>query len=77
MSLQEARQYRNMPFLKRGMRANMDGRGGTITSGDSTHLRMRFDGQKHSSPIHPWWQMTYYGHDGSIVKDYKAQAHEV
>lgn len=71
MSLQEARQNRKMPFLRRGMRADMNGRGGVITSGDSCHLRMRFDGERRSSVIHPWWEMTYYNSDGSIVRDYK------
>lgn len=71
MSLSEARQNRNMPFLRRGMHADMDGRRGVITSGDSAHLRMRFDGEKRASVIHPWWQMTYYAQDGSVVKNYK------
>jgi hypothetical protein len=71
VSLEHARQYRNMPFLKRGMRADMNGRSGVITGGDSCHLRMRFDGKKRSSVIHPYWQMTYYNSDGSIIQDYK------
>jgi hypothetical protein len=71
VSLQEARQNRSMSFLRRGMRADMNGRGGVITSGDSSHLRMRFDGEKRSSVIHPWWQMTYYYPDGSIAHEYK------
>lgn len=74
MSLAEARANRNMPFLKRGLRADMDGRGGVITSGDSAHLRMRFDGQSYSSVVHPTWQMTYYAQDGSIVRDYKQES---
>lgn len=74
MSLKEAAETRHMPFLKRGMRADMDGRAGTITSGDSAHLRMRFDGQRRSSVVHPTWQMTFYAKDGSVVKDYKAGA---
>jgi len=71
MSLKEAALNRNMPFLHRGMRANMAGRDGVITSGDSGHLRIRFDGQKQPSVVHPWWEMTYYNSDGSIAKDYK------
>lgn len=71
MSLREAREYRNMPFLRRGMRANMDGRGGVITSGNSAHLRMRFDGCKYSAPVHPTWHMTFYGKNGRVVADYK------
>lgn len=71
MSLPEARTNRNMPFLKRGMRADMDGRKGVITSGNSSHLRIRFEGERHTSVIHPTWQMTYYAQDGSVLKDYK------
>jgi hypothetical protein len=71
MSLKEAAEMRCMPFLKRGMRADMDGKPGIITGGNSAHLRMRFDGQKHSSVVHPTWQMTFYRADGTIVADYK------
>lgn len=71
MSLPEVRKYRNMPFLKRGMRANMNGQGGVITSGNSARLRMRFDGCKYSSSVHPTWQMTFYDKSGRVVADYK------
>ena len=69
--LQATREQRNMPFLRRGMRCNMDGKFGNVTSGDITWLRVRFDGNNFSSNVHPTWQMTYYAEDGSVVKDYK------
>ncbi len=69
--LQEARDNRNMPFLKRGMHCDCDGRFAHLTSGNSTHLRVRFDGNKFTSNVHPWWQMTYYAADGSVIADYK------
>ncbi len=69
--LQEARDNRNMPFLKRGMRCDCNGKPGRVTGGNSTHLRMRFDGNKFTSTIHPKWEMTYYAEDGSVIMDYK------
>ena len=69
MSFQEARQMRKMPFLRRGLRADMDGKAGRITSAKSAHLRIRYDGAKHSVFIHPTWHMTYYQEDGTVLKD--------
>ena len=37
---------------KRGMRVAMGDREGTITSADH-YVHVRFDGQKHSVPVHP------------------------
>lgn len=68
---------RNMPWIRKGMRCNMDGRDGTVTVGDGGYVRVRFDGEKHSHPCHPHWMMTYYREDGSILKDYKEKAQEV
>ena len=73
MSLLEARAMRKMPFLRRGMRVDMDGKGGRLTSGNSAYLRVRFDGMSFSKRVHPTWQMTFFAADGSIIKDYKEQ----
>ena len=43
----------------------------SLASGDGTHLRVRFDGQRFSSVVHPKWQMTFYAPDGRILKNYK------
>ncbi len=43
----------------KGQKIKMDGRPGTITGVRSAHLLIRFDGYKHSSPVHPTWRMEY------------------
>lgn len=32
---------------------------GTITGAASPHLRVRLDGDRHSLPFHPTWQLEY------------------
>jgi hypothetical protein len=64
---------RNMPWIRRGLRCNMDGRWGVVTAGSGGGIRVRFDGEKHSKPCHPHWQMTYYDQNGNIIKDYKQE----
>jgi len=35
------------------------GKLGTITGVNGPHLLIRLDGQKHSNPYHPTWQLRY------------------
>lgn len=65
--------YRDMPWIKRGMRCNMDGKNGVVTAGAGGSIHVRFDGDNWSHVCHPHWQMTYYNEDGTILKDYKQQ----
>lgn len=71
--LEHVRIDRKMPFLRRGMQTDMNGKKGVVCGGNShCNLQVRFDGQKFSSNVHPWWEMTYYASDGSVIRDYKA-----
>ncbi len=63
------REYYKLPFIKRGMRISMHDKTGTITHADY-ELRVRFEGQKHSSRCHPTWEMIYYAEDGSVLADF-------
>jgi hypothetical protein len=54
------RDYYGVP-AKRGMRVEIDGKGGVITGFDGAHLRVRLDGEKHSVNAHPTWRVTYEG----------------
>lgn len=63
------REHYKLHFIKRGMRVSMHGKTGTITHADY-ELRVRFEGQKHSSRCHPTWEMIYYAEDGSILADF-------
>lgn len=44
-----------------GQRIRMDGKPGVICKpqGDPQYLRVRFDGQKHASNVHPTWRVNY------------------
>ncbi len=46
---------------KPGQRITMDGKPGVIVrpKGDPARLRVRFDGQKHVSNVHPTWRVDY------------------
>jgi hypothetical protein len=46
---------------KPGQRISMDGRPGIIVrpQGDPARLRVRFDGSRHVSNVHPTWEMDY------------------
>jgi hypothetical protein len=51
---------RGMPWVKIGMRIEVDGRLGTIKGGnDSGNLDVVFDGEKHKSNVHPCWKTKY------------------
>lgn len=70
-SFQYIKDYYQMPFLERGLRVNMDGRWATVTSGDGSYVRARFDGRSFSSRIHPTWETTYYNSEGKVLANYK------
>jgi hypothetical protein len=46
---------------KVGQRITMSGKPGVIVrpQGDPQYLAVRFDGQKHASPVHPTWEVDY------------------
>ena len=62
----------NLPFLKKGLRVKFDGKMGTVTHADC-HVRVRFDGQKHSVRCHPTWEIIYYDEQGNILADFTGE----
>ncbi|EGQ8013304.1 hypothetical protein HFM15_001573 [Vibrio cholerae] len=72
MSIQSVRDGRNLPFLKRGMRVQVDGgKFGTITGANSSmNLNVRLDGEKHSGNYHPTWQMRYFDDNGNVIAEF-------
>lgn len=60
----------NMPWLRRGLIVDMNGKRGKIT-GAATYLHVRFDGQSRSVNCHPTWAMTFYDNAGAVIADYK------
>ena len=67
MSIQWIRDHYGVP-AKRGGRVeylpwegstDAPGRCGTITGASGPHLLIRLDGERHSRPYHPTWQLKY------------------
>lgn len=71
-SLEYTKNHRRMPFLKRGMIVEVNGKRGRITSGYGGYIMVRFDGMSFSRNCHPQWETVYYGKDGEIIADYRA-----
>ncbi|MBG9693262.1 hypothetical protein ABD91_21230 [Lysinibacillus sphaericus] len=70
-SLAYVKERRCMPFLKRSMRVEVDGKMGVVTSGNSSgNINVRFDGQKYTENCHPHWRTRYFDKLGNIVADY-------
>jgi hypothetical protein len=72
-SLDYVKSHRNMPFLKRGMRLEMNGRRGKVTCGYGGYVRVKFDDVRFTRNCHPQWEMVYYSDDGKIIRDYRGQ----
>ena len=55
----------NVP-ARRGLVVVLEGtKRGVITASDGAHLRVRFEGSKHSVPVHPTWEIVYYSKEGN------------
>lgn len=58
MSLPYIRRYYRVP-AKRGRHVSVDGRHGVIVGARGPHLRVRFTGDKRTTPCHPIWRVVY------------------
>ncbi|WP_201785154.1 MULTISPECIES: hypothetical protein [Bacillaceae] len=71
ISLKNVKEKRFMPFLKRGMRVEVDGKMGVVTAGNrSLNINVRFDGEKYSGNCHPKWRTRYFDKNGNVIADY-------
>jgi hypothetical protein len=71
--LEYVRKYRNMPFIKRGMRVlhTHNNRSGVVTGGNSSgNINVRFDGDNYSINCHPKWKMKYFDTANNLIKEY-------
>ena len=78
ISLRNVKEKRSMPFLKRGMRVEVNGKMGVVTSGNvSLNINVRYDGNNYSQNCHPKWETRYFNKDGTVIADYtKASGYE-
>ena len=71
-SLSYIKERRNMQFIKRGMRVEVDGRMGKVTSGNSSgNINVLFDELKYPLNCHPQWKTCYYDKEGNVIADYR------
>lgn len=62
---------RNMPWIKRGMTCEIDGKRGVVIGGKGGYVRVRYDGAKYPVVCHPHWRAVYYDDNGQVIKDYR------
>ncbi len=75
MSLAYIRQRYALPWLRQGLRVQVDGRPGVLGRAHGPYLGVRFDDlPDHRLPCHPTWQLTYYGADGQVLADFTTSA---
>lgn len=68
-SISYVRERRNMPFLKRGMKVEVNGRIGFIKGGDCYGLLVvEFDGETKS--CNPKVNIRYFDKEGNIIAEY-------
>lgn len=71
-SLAYIKERRNMPFIKRGMRVEVDGRMGKVTSGNhSGNINVLFDDLKYTVNCHPKWMTRYFDESGNVLADFR------
>lgn len=71
MKMEDFREARQMPFVKRGMRVMHRGKWGRVAGANrSANLNIIFDGEKVSKNCHPHWAMRYFDKSGRMVAEY-------
>ncbi len=73
--LEYIRTKRGLPFVKRGMRVELNYSGKTkkgviIGANESGNLNVRFDGFKNTQNCHPFWAIKYFDEEGNVIKEY-------
>lgn len=66
-SLEYVQQNRGMPWVRAGMRIEVDGKAGVIKGGMGGNLAVLFDGEKTTSNAHPGWRTKYFDHHGNVI----------
>lgn len=62
--------YYNLPFLKSGMKLEMDGKKCTAVKEKNGHLQVKFENGS-EGPIHPTWETVYLDESGNVIKDFR------
>ena len=71
-SLDYVKTYRNMPWIKRGMKVVVDGKEGHVACGcNGGNIAVKFPNQKWTAKCHPQWETVYYDKSGNVIADYR------
>ena len=73
--LDYVRKRRGLPFIKRGMKVELNYSGKTKTgvitgANESGNLNVRFGGNKHSDNCHPRWAVKYIDDKGNTLAEF-------
>lgn len=66
-SLEYIQQNRGTPWVRAGMRIEVDGKAGVIKGGVGGNLAVQFDGEKKTANAHPGWKTKYFDHHGDVI----------
>ena len=73
-SLDYVRKHRGLPFVKLGMKVELNFSGktkkGVITGANNGNLNIKMDGHKHSSNCHPCWAIKYFDDKGNVLAEF-------
>ncbi|MFX3616112.1 MAG: hypothetical protein ACE3JK_01100 [Sporolactobacillus sp.] len=72
--IENVRRKRNMPWLKCGMKVEVNGKLGTVTGGnESLNINVQFEKEenKRSGNCHPKWKTRYFDNQGNMIADYR------
>lgn len=62
-----------LPFVRAGMRVEVDGQPGIIVDGnDSSNFDVMFTDGPQKGQVgncHPWWRMKYFDREGNVVRE--------
>lgn len=69
-SFENMKQRRDLPFLERNMKVEVDGKAGKVTGNYGHNLLVKYPDCKQSFNCHPHWRTKYFAKDGSLIKEY-------
>lgn len=61
------KEYYKLPFLKKGMKVEYEGKKGIITGARGQYLLIKEEGNKHSDPYHPTYHLKYFDSEGKEI----------
>jgi len=75
MNLISVKTQRGLPFLKRGMKVELNYSGktksGVITGGNTSgNINVRFEGNNYSENVHPRWAIKYFDKMGNVIAEF-------